>query len=141
MQGSSSGWAKLLAWDCLLLRPFPSHQQAMGRIAVIMLLPFFFQLLWTLFWISHFFWSLARLRARGETFAQYASQHIVVSALVVAFLFYPIVAAAVLSTFNCITLANAAGAGSLLPFPVLRRGVGSFWNEDTGMRCWHGRHR
>ena len=157
-EGSANGWARLLAWECLLLKRVPQRTQAIARVLLVMALPFVFFATWTAFWLARFCYQrIAHRRAAnraataqmprrlqafgGVTLRKYAHQHIVVTALVIAFLFYPVVSVAILSVFNCLALRDAPGNADFVPFEVLRLTVGDFWSGDTGLRCWRGPHR
>jgi hypothetical protein len=141
VEGSTSGWARLLAWDCVLLARTPPARKAVARILAVLLLPFAFQALWTLLWSAAFFAHRRQHPAPRARFWAFVPKRVLVSALCVAFLFYPVVSGSVLSIFNCLALDDAAGNATLTPYPVVKQNVGSFWSEDTSMRCWNGAHR
>jgi hypothetical protein len=141
VQGSTSGLANLMAWDCLLLAPVAPARKAIGRVLIVLCLPLLFQGLCTAFWAAYFLWLKRTQRAMTLTLGGYTYHHVVVSALCVAFIFYPVVSSSILSIFNCITIVDTDGSATMVPFPVLRRNVGPFWSEDTDYRCWTGPHR
>ena len=134
-QGAATGWARLLAWDCLALRGFEGPARAVARVAAVFLLPVAFGALFGAFWVAR--WAAAR----APRPAGYLPRRLVVTGVNVAFLFYPTVSAAALSVFACLLVEDAAGNASLLPFEAARRGTGQLWSLDTSVQCWTGTHR
>jgi hypothetical protein len=142
VQGSLSGWARVLAWDCLIPRSSNTwFHGTFGPIFMVVLLPFVFQALWSVIWIACFLWDRIILGHHGATLLVYLWKRMIVTALCVAFLFYPVVASGVLSIFTCIELKDDPENEALMPHPFYRANVGSFWVHDTSIRCWTGSHR
>jgi hypothetical protein len=134
-QGSTEGWARVLAWDCLLLTSYEQHAKAAARVLVVMALPCGFELLFVLFWIAKCF-----LTQPGRVWS-YLGKRLTVTTLCTAFFFYPTVSAAALKVFSCVRISDSQSNTNLLPFRITRRGSGQFWSMDTDLECWTGLHR
>lgn len=142
VQGTASGWARAIAWDCLLPRSSGTWLNAtFGPTFLILLLPFAYQALWSMIWILWFLWDRVVLGHPGAQLAEYLWKRVIVTALCVAFVFYPVTASGVLSIFTCIDLPDEPDNAELMPRPFYRANTGSFWVQDTSVRCWVGPHR
>jgi hypothetical protein len=141
VQGFTTGWARVLAWDCHILKHFHDEGKSIGRVVVVMMLPIIFHGFWTCFWVGRFAWHRVVCPEKRLSFLKYVRTRVTVTALCVSFILYPVVSGATFSVFSCIDAPDAASNVDLVPFPTLRRNVGQFWSEDTHMKCWTGSHR
>jgi hypothetical protein len=72
-----------------------------------------------------------------SSFGHYIVKRAIVTGLCIAFVFYPTVAAAVLSIFSCVAIDTlSVPSNAALEGWEGKSMSGQYWSEDTSVVCW-----